>query len=57
LQWKRTTGRPRRRWKPNIKEVLREVGCELGGTGSGWCPVAGCGISDVEPSDSATRVS
>jgi hypothetical protein len=27
------------------------------GTGSGSCPVAGDGVSDVEPSGSATRVS
>jgi hypothetical protein len=27
------------------------------GTGSGSCPVAGFGISGVEPSGSATRVS
>jgi hypothetical protein len=27
------------------------------GTGSGSCPVAGFGISDVEPWGSATRVS
>jgi hypothetical protein len=25
------------------------------GTGSGSCPIAGFGISDVEPCDSATR--
>jgi hypothetical protein len=34
---------------------LREIGCELDRTGSGSCPVTGFGISDVEPSDSATR--
>ena len=28
-----------------------------GGTGSGSCPMAGFGISGVEPSDSVTRVS
>jgi hypothetical protein len=33
---------------------LRETGCE-DGTGSGSCPVAGSGISGVEPSGSATR--
>jgi hypothetical protein len=27
------------------------------GTGSGLCPVAGSGVSGVEPSGSATRVS
>jgi hypothetical protein len=26
------------------------------GTGSGWCPMAGFGISGVEPSGSATTV-
>jgi hypothetical protein len=28
----------------------------MDGTESGSCPVAGCGISGVEPSGSATRV-
>jgi hypothetical protein len=27
----------------------------VGGTGSGLCPMAGSGSSDVEPSGSATR--
>jgi hypothetical protein len=27
------------------------------GTGSGSCPVAGSGVSSIEPSDYATRVS
>jgi hypothetical protein len=30
-------------------------GWEMDGTGSGSCPVAGFGISGVEPSGSATR--
>jgi len=31
------------------------LGWEVDGTGSGSCAVAGCGISGVEPSGSATR--
>jgi hypothetical protein len=31
-------------------------GWEVDGTGSGSCPVAGCGISGVEPSGSALNV-
>jgi hypothetical protein len=32
---KRPLGRPRRRWKDNIKMVLQEVGCGVW-TGLGW---------------------
>jgi hypothetical protein len=38
------------------KMDLREIGCEMYGTGSGSCSVVGLGISGVEPSDSATRI-
>jgi hypothetical protein len=34
---------------------VREIGCEVDGTGSVSCPVAGFGIIGVEPSGSATR--
>jgi len=41
-----------------LKFVLDMLcGWEMDGTGSGSCPVAGFGISGVEPSGSATRVS
>jgi hypothetical protein len=33
---KRPLGRPRRRWKDNIRMDLQEVGCE----GVDWCDVA-----------------
>jgi hypothetical protein len=39
------------------KMDLREIGCEVDGTGSGSCPMAGFGNSGVEPSGSATRAS
>jgi hypothetical protein len=38
-----------------ITKFLIEIGNE-DGTDSGWCPVAGCGISGVEPWGSATTV-
>jgi hypothetical protein len=44
------------RWEYTIKIDLRQMGCEDGGTGSGSCPVADFGSSDVEPSVSATIV-
>jgi hypothetical protein len=34
-----------------------KIGSKVDGTGSGSCPVAGFGISGVESSGSATRVS
>jgi hypothetical protein len=34
---------------------LREIGCEVDGTGSGSCPVAGFVVSGVEHSGSANR--
>jgi hypothetical protein len=41
---RRPLGRPRRRWKDNIKMDLREVGWEhrLDQSDSGWRQVAGC---------------
>jgi hypothetical protein len=39
---------------PESKIDLREMCCEVDGTGSGLCPMAGFGISGVEPSGSAT---
>jgi hypothetical protein len=33
---------------------LREIGCEVDGTGSGSCVVADFGISGVQPSGSVT---
>jgi hypothetical protein len=40
----RTLGRPRRRWKDNIRMDLREISwevCGLDSSGSGWGPVTG----------------
>jgi hypothetical protein len=38
---KQLIGKPKRRWKVNIKTIRKEVGFEIGGTGEGSCPVAG----------------
>jgi hypothetical protein len=44
------TTSPIRIWEDNIKMNLRDIGCEAGvdGTGSGYCPMAGFGISRIE---------
>jgi hypothetical protein len=59
LVGKPLAGRPLQRliWEDNIKMNFRETGCEVDGTGSGSCPMAGFGISSVEPVGSATAVS
>jgi len=47
-----------RSWKDNFNIDLKEdrlCGWDVNGTGSELCPVAGFCISNVEPSDSATR--
>jgi hypothetical protein len=36
---KRPPGRPRLRWEDYIRMDLREVGCGLDSSGSGWGPV------------------
>jgi hypothetical protein len=49
----RQFGKPRCRWKDNIKMYLKEIGWEgLDSSGSGQGPVAGCCEHGNEPSGS-----
>jgi hypothetical protein len=53
---RRPTGKPRRVCEGYVKVGLREVHCEVDGTGSRSFPMADFGISYVQPSVSAIRV-
>jgi hypothetical protein len=47
---KETHGIPKRRWEKDIKMYLKEIGCGVNLSGSGYGPEAGSCENDYEPS-------